>query len=428
MADLPPLKYGKVVGRFLANIVDGPDIDDLPEFPPLTGTVTFTAGAPKVLVAQAQPAPATYVQLPEHHECHLDESGYLSWRGGRGVRLVAPSPATNPTDWTWRVSFDLWFDGRRIPMDAFDFELPEYVPGIDPADPDSGSTGLVDLTLVSPVPGSGGTGVVAGPRGDGLRIDGQVATYSALPAGVGEGAQYVVRADGLLYVFHAAAGGWPATGQGIVIRGPAGSSKWADIVGKPETFAPIIGPGATAAVAGDDPRLHNPRTPVAHSHSAAALSDVTDLGRALLLAADASAARMALNAVGTNDTRLSDARRPTPAGQAYDIAFKSHMGIREAGAGNVKAEGLRIERDFTVQAVTYRGETAGTGNLTVELRRNGVAVAGTSAVIAAANHNKDTTVTGTWNFVAGDRLTVHITAVDSPAGDGLQASLKGVTV
>src|SRR5690349_18737604 len=96
MADLAPLKYGKVVGRFLANIADGPDIGDLPEFPPLTGTVTFTADAPKVLVAAAQPAPATYVQLPNHYVCELDEFGYLTWRGQRGIRLVAPNADTNP--------------------------------------------------------------------------------------------------------------------------------------------------------------------------------------------------------------------------------------------------------------------------------------------------------------------------------------------
>lgn len=42
-------------------------------------------------------------------------------------------------------------------------------------------------------------------------------------------------------------------------RGYAGSSAWADITGRPLTFPPTIGAGATDAVAGNDPRLSDPR-------------------------------------------------------------------------------------------------------------------------------------------------------------------------
>ncbi|MFE6863642.1 hypothetical protein [Nocardia sp. NPDC057668] len=431
MADLSPLKYGKVVGRFLANIADGPDLGDHPEFLPLTGAVTFTAEAPKILVAQAQPAPATYVQLPKHYECQLDEFGYLTWRDQRGIRLVAPNDDTNPKDWTWRVSFDLSYDGDRIPLESFSFVLPEYVPGPASGDPDAGSTGLVDLTLVSPVPASPGIGVVRGERGTGIQLDGQVATYAQLPATPKEGAQYVVKADGLLYVFHAA-GGWTPNGQGVVIRGQAGqpgTTEWTGITGKPATFAPIIGSTSTTAVAGNDPRLVDSRTPTTHTHIASHITDATALGRSLLGAADAAAARTTLATIADNDARLTNARTPTAAGQAYDIAFKSHTGTRAAGAGNVMPEGLRIERPISVSAITYRGETAGTGNLVVELRKNGTVITGTAATIAAAAHPADTVVTagGPWTLTAGDRLTVFITAADSPAGKGLQVSLKGVT-
>ncbi|WP_067819474.1 hypothetical protein [Nocardia inohanensis] len=430
MADLPPLKYGKVVGRFLANIADGPDLGDLPEFLPMTGTVTFSADAPKILVAQAQPSPATYVQLPQHYECQLDEFGYLTWRGQRGVRLVAPSEATNPKDWTWRVSFDLSYDGDRIPMESFSFAVPEYVPGADVNNPDAGSTGLVDLTLVSPVPATTGSGIVRGERGAGLQVDGQVATYGALPAAPKEGAQYVVKADGLLYVFHAAAGGWTPNGQGIVIRGPAGTTDWAGITGKPATFAPVIGSTSTTAVAGNDPRLTDARTPTTHTHTVAQISDATAFGRTLLTVADAAATRTAIGTIADSDSRLTNARTPTATGQLYDIAFKSHNGTRTVGAGNVMPEGLRMERKISVSSVTYRCETAGTGNLVVELRLNGTAVAGSSATIAAGSHTTDTTVTpGTpWTFNANDRLTVQITTLDTAAGKGLQASLKGVTI
>ncbi|MFD9615642.1 hypothetical protein ACFWWS_40430, partial [Streptomyces sp. NPDC059083] len=258
MADLPPLRYGKVVGRFLANVADGPDINDTPEFPPLAGTLTFTAEAPKILVAGGQPAPATYVQLPKYYECSLDEFGYITWRGQHGVRLVAPGPETNPAEWTWRVSFALTYEGERVPLDAFSFTVPEYIPGPDSGDPDTGSVGLVDLTLVSPVPASTGNAVVRGPRGEGIRVDRQVATYAGLPATPpeGDGAQYVVAADRLLYVWHTT-GGWMANGQGVVIRGPAGTTDWAGITGKPSTFPPDV-----------------------HTHPATDISDSTTVGRA----------------------------------------------------------------------------------------------------------------------------------------------------
>ncbi|MFI6042289.1 hypothetical protein ACIA8C_11680 [Nocardia sp. NPDC051321] len=428
MAELPPLKYGKVVGRFLANVIDGADVEDLPEFPPLSGTVTFSADAPKVLVASAQP-PATYVQLPKHYECQLDQFGNLTWRGKPGVRLVAPSAATNPSQWTWRVSFDLSYDGDRVPIDSFSFAVPEYIPGPDATSPDIGSIGLVDLTLAAPVPASPGNAVVAGPRGEGLKIDGLVAAYGQLPAAPAEGSQYVVKADGLLYVFHAATGGWQPNGQGVIIRGPAGTSDWAGITGKPTTFAPIIGATATTAVAGDDPRLTDQRAPTAHTHSANQITDSTTFGRSLLAIADAAAARTAIGTIAANDTRLTDNRTPTAAGQAYDIAFKSHSGTRAVGAGNVMPEGLRIERKISVSSVTYRGETAGTGNLVVELRTQNGPVAGTAATITAANHAVDQTITppAPWTFLPNDRITVYITQVDTTPGKGLQASLKGLT-
>ena len=51
------------------------------------------------------------------------------------------------------------------------------------------------------------------------------------------------------------------------------SHSWSEITtGKPSTFAPIIGSGANQAVAGNDARLTNARTPLAHTHST---SDIT---------------------------------------------------------------------------------------------------------------------------------------------------------
>uniref|UniRef100_UPI003F496D31 hypothetical protein n=1 Tax=Nocardia suismassiliense TaxID=2077092 RepID=UPI003F496D31 len=451
MAELPPLKYGKVVGRFLANIIDGADVGDLPEFPPLAGTLTFTAEAPKILVVAANP-PATYVQLPQHYVVSLNQFGYITWRGTPGVRLVAPNADTNPAQWSWRVSFDLSYDGDRIPLEPFSFIVPEYVPGPDPDHPDIGSTGLVDLTTVSPVPATPGAGIVRGPQGEGLQIDRRVATYGDLPAtpAEGDGAQYVLASDGLLYVYRTATG-WMPNGQGVVIRGatgptgPTGEAGPANslAIGTVSTGAP--GSSASATITGTAPSqtlsLSIPRGDTGNTGPAAPDATISDKGIVQLagvLAGNATSPAFSSAAFGTtsstaargDDPRLSDARTPTAGGQVYDFTIKSHANARTTGTGNVIPEGVRIERAISIQAVTFRGETAGTGNLVVELRRNGSTTGmPAAATIPAANHATDTVVTagGPWPVAAGERLTINITTADSPAGNGLQVSIKAVT-
>ena len=68
------------------------------------------------------------------------------------------------------------------------------------------------------------------------------------------------------------------------------------LTGKPTTFPPTIGSTATTAVAGNDSRLNDARTPTAHTHTASAISDSTTVGRAVLTAVDAAAARSAIGA------------------------------------------------------------------------------------------------------------------------------------
>ncbi|GAB4582637.1 hypothetical protein [Nocardia sp. IFM 10818] len=444
MADLPPLKFGKVVGWYLANIADGPDINDSPEFVPLAGTVTFTAEASKILVAGGQPDPATYVQLPKHYECPLDEFGYITWRGQRGVRLVAPGAETNPNAWTWRVSFALTYDGERVPLEPFSFAVPEYIPGPDPEHPDIGSTGLVDLTLVAPVPSSPGNAVVVGPRGEGIQIDGVVATYAALPASPADGVQYVVQADGLLYVYHAAQGGWLPNGQGIVIRGPQGLTGATGPAGPPNvlsigtvTTGPA-GSSASATIGGTSPAQTLSLT-IPRGDTGTA-PDATSTTKGLvrlngILAGTADAPDFSSFAFGTtattacrgNDPRLTDSRTPTTAGQIYDFAFVAQTGVRATGAGNVVPQGVKLQRSIRISKVTYRCQTAdASGNLVVELRQNGTPVSGTSASIPAASQLGGGSVTGTWDLEEGDVLSVHITGVGTTPGTHLSADIKAV--
>lgn len=56
------------------------------------------------------------------------------------------------------------------------------------------------------------------------------------------------------------------------------SPDWSTIGNKPTTFPPVIGAGATQAVAGNDARLTNARTPTAHTHPS---TDITDFATAV---------------------------------------------------------------------------------------------------------------------------------------------------
>lgn len=75
-----------------------------------------------------------------------------------------------------------------------------------------------------------------------------------------------------------------------------GSPAWGDVTGKPATFPPTIGTGAAEAVAGNDSRLTNARTPSAH-----AATHVTGGGDAI---ASAVAAGVAGLMTGSDKTKL----------------------------------------------------------------------------------------------------------------------------
>lgn len=117
----------------------------------------------------------------------------------------------------------------------------------------------------------------------------------------------------------------------------------------------------------------------------------------------------------------------TGGGAPYDVSFMHSVGTRATGYGG-NAMGTRLARNCTFTSVTFRCATAdASGNLVVELRKNGAAVTGTSTTIAAASQVSGGTSTGSWSFSAGDILTVYITSVGTTPGTGLVADITGVT-
>jgi hypothetical protein len=116
-------------------------------------------------------------------------------------------------------------------------------------------------------------------------------------------------------------------------------------------------------------------------------------------------------------------------GQVADLSIVAFSAAtkRAVGTGDFPF-GVKLQRAVTFSSATFRGVTAdASGNLVVELRKNGVAVAGTSTTVAAASQVSGGTVTGSWSFAAGDVVTVQVTAVGTTPGSGLIADIAGLT-
>ena len=140
---------------------------------------------------------------------------------------------------------------------------------------------------------------------------------------------------------------------------------WADITDKPSTF-----------------------TPATHSH---AISDVTNL-----------------------QTTLDKYKKES-------IVYIQTLTTRATGLGQIP-EGVELPFALNITSVKYKMGTAdASGTTTVELRKNGSTVSGTSGTASTS----PTAVTGTWSFAAGDVLTVYITAVGTTPGQRLTAYIVG---
>lgn len=117
-------------------------------------------------------------------------------------------------------------------------------------------------------------------------------------------------------------------------------------------------------------------------------------------------------------------------GQVADmsiVAFGSNT-ARAAGSYGDFPFGVKLQRAITFSSVTFRVFTAdASGNLVVELRKNGSQVSGSATTIAAASQVSGGTSTGTWSFAAGDILTVYVTGIGTTPGKGLVADIKGLT-
>ena len=249
-----PYQTGLVVGRFLSVVADSvDDTDQEPEIVPMSGTVTFTPQVSAVKVVEGADVPATVNVAPV--SATLDSEGYLSRNGQRGIRLLATDGPTNPTGFTYQVSFALTLGGGAAVVKYNPF--PVQVP--------SGRT--VDLTVAAPVPSSSGVSMVQGVGVQDVTVENGEFVFrltngaeSRTPAPTGGGA-VTVESDGL--------GTYTINGsqvKGLTAEGqlPAAAKKYVD-----DGLAIKSDAGhahTTADVAGLDTALAG-KAPLSHTHS-----------------------------------------------------------------------------------------------------------------------------------------------------------------
>jgi hypothetical protein len=157
---LAPLRYGKVVGRWVAIVGDSvSDVDKSPDAIPLTGTVVLTPQAPLLRVATATPVPTT--AMPQEITCTV-VNGYLTYGGDQFVWLLATDdPAVNPQNYTWRATVNLVNGATALNPYSFLFAVPTW-----DAAANGGAGNPVDLTVDSPLQQDGSTLITKGLKGD----------------------------------------------------------------------------------------------------------------------------------------------------------------------------------------------------------------------------------------------------------------------
>lgn len=196
-------------------------------------------------------------------------------------------------------------------------------------------------------------------------------------------------------------------------------------LGNDPNFATTVTNLIGQKAASDDPRFTDARTPKGTTRAVwnAGTADSANLG---LTPAELKEA--VVTHIGTTDPK------PTIGGAAiikagtvpYDITYAAQAARRVIGYGDMPA-GISLRRAVTFTELFVHCETAdASGNLVVELRKNGTAVPGTSTTIAAANQVTGGTTTGSWSFAPGDVLSVYVANVGSTPGKGLVMDLKGV--
>lgn len=146
------LPYGKINGRFIVEIQDGPDPNEAPDLIAAKGTITLKADVDYLQVIGSDIGDFTMWKGP--FKAELDEEGYLSTINPetgkimyRGMSLLSnDSPLMSVNGWTWTATFNLTTPiGKSISIPPTSFTL--------------GTGEDKDLTTLIRVPATSGYGL-----------------------------------------------------------------------------------------------------------------------------------------------------------------------------------------------------------------------------------------------------------------------------
>lgn len=176
------------------------------------------------------------------------------------------------------------------------------------------------------------------------------------------------------------------------------SVAWDDIEDKPSTFAPVIGTTATTALAGN--------TVIPPAATADNLSGATTVGKSVMKAADAAAARAAIGA-GTSNVKVGTGAADALAGNTV---------IPPAATADTLGGATTVGKALMKAADAAAGRTAigaGTSNLAI----------GTTATTAKAGN-----YVPAWGDVTGKPTTfapiIGTTATTAKAGNAVQTATQ----
>lgn len=164
----------------------------------------------------------------------------------------------------------------------------------------------------------------------------------------------------------------PVEIYGLPSGGGPSTVAWADVTGKPATYPPVVGTTATTAKAGN------------YQPTAANISDATAVGRSVLTAADAAAARTAIGA-GTSNLAVGTTATTAKAGN-YTPTWAEVSGKPAVIAAGADAAAARtaIGAGTSSLAIGTSSTTAAAGNHTHALTALAASVSGlTGATLQA---------------------------------------------
>lgn len=148
MTDAPSaVQYGKVIGRFVRFVADGPDPGSIPDELPLNGSIILT---PTITAMRWAGTTPPRMAILEKLVCKIVD-GELCAPGSSepGVWVVATEqPSAAPSRVQWKATFAI--TDLAVQPSPVLFDVPIY----DPADP---ASGVIDLSVVVPVSADPGT-------------------------------------------------------------------------------------------------------------------------------------------------------------------------------------------------------------------------------------------------------------------------------